>query len=877
VKGLSDLLNLKNIIPINKNIIFREKLIKQLEENFKNKKLILVSAPAGYGKTTLISSWVTNFNKSTAWLTINEDDNDIKLFIQGIINAFITIDSKLFKNTTNLLQVANITGVKSILASFFTEIRKIDKEILLVLDDYHFIENNEINKILDKIINYLPTNIKIIISTREDPQLKLNRYRLAGIIYELRIRNLEFNYKEIEKFYEKAKIDIKENDLKRLAKRTEGWISGLKLAGLKLIKKDNENIHDFINEFAGSNYYIMDYLMEEVLKEIDEETKDFLYKTSVVEKFSPKLCNYLLDKNDSLNTLKKIKNMNLFLYELDSNKHWFRYHQLFRDLLSFHLDKNIKNNLHKKASKWFKENNLFKDAVVEAIKAKDNKLAVTYIEESIPYFLEKGEIKNLIELIERVPDQEILTSIPIMIIKAWLLFAIGKKKDALYYIELIEKNKRKIDDINKGRLYTLTSLIPEINNGEDPTVMAKNSIDLIDDNDYIFKINGWMSLGQIQASIGRLDESIHSFKIAYYLGRESGQSFLEIISLINLALKLNQKGKLQEAINLCQESIDRYTYSENQVDTLAKLIYIPKGIFLYQRGDYKSAKQLLIEGIEVSERLNLVHVAWMPKIYYSLTLFLEKENKKALEVINDLIDYTTRYNLNAYLSWAGSIKKEFNIKTGNLKLNENIEKKYEEKLKSNNDFNYKRYFFNYIRLLILNRKIEKAYKILKENEEIILSCYFIDKIRYYLFMTVVYQIKEDGKKESDYFKKVIKLIDSEPYLSIFIREGDLLLPLIRKYKKLNFDLLDKAEEYITKYLKGGKLVANEKLIEPLTDRELEILKLVSKGMSNKSIAEELFITLGTTKWHLSNMYSKLGVKSRTKATVKAKSLGIIKE
>jgi len=144
-------------------------------------------------------------------------------------------------------------------------------------------------------------------------------------------------------------------------------------------------------------------------------------------------------------------------------------------------------------------------------------------------------------------------------------------------------------------------------------------------------------------------------------------------------------------------------------------------------------------------------------------------------------------------------------------------------------------------------------------------------------MTVVYQIKEDGKKESDYFKKVIKLIDSEPYLSIFIREGDLLLPLIRKYKKLNFDLLDKAEEYITKYLKGGKLVANEKLIEPLTDRELEILKLVSKGMSNKSIAEELFITLGTTKWHLSNIYSKLGVKSRTKATVKAKSLGIIKE
>ena len=146
MKGLSDLLNLKNIIPINKNIIFREKLIKQLEENFKNKKLILVSAPAGYGKTTLISSWVTNFNKSTAWLTISEEDNDIKVFIQDIIDAFLSVDSKLFKNTLNLLEVANITGVKSIVASFFTEIRKIEQDITLVLDDYHCIENSEINK-----------------------------------------------------------------------------------------------------------------------------------------------------------------------------------------------------------------------------------------------------------------------------------------------------------------------------------------------------------------------------------------------------------------------------------------------------------------------------------------------------------------------------------------------------------------------------------------------------------------------------------------------------------------------------------------------------------------------------------------------------------
>jgi len=877
VKTLLDSVKLKNIIPSNNNTILREGLIKQIEDNLNFKtKIILLSAPAGYGKTTLISSWVENINKITAWFTIYEEDNEIISFMQGIINAFRIVDDKLFKNTFDLLQLVNFSGNQSVLAAFFEEIRTINKNIILVLDDYHLIENNEVNNLLKKLISHLPDNITVVILTREDPQLNLNIYRLEESIVELRINELKFNVSEIEDFYNNLNIKLNDNDLRELADRTEGWISGLKLAGLKLLDEEENHVHNFINQFAGSNYYIMDYLMEEVLEDIDEELKVFLYKTSIVEKISPDLCNYLLDINDSFKKLKKIMKMNLFIYELDANKHWFRYHQLFKDLLSFHLDDKNKTDLHRKASKWFYKNNLYKDAVVEAIKANDNKLAVKYIEGSISEYLGEGKINNLLELINRIPDNEIRDSIPILIIKAWSLFVIGKKKDALYYIELIRKYDKDINDSNKGRLYTLTSLIPEINKAKDPTLMAKKSLDLIDDKDFIFKINGWMSLGQIQASIGRLDESIKSFKKAYYLSRESQQSFLEIISLINLALKLNQKGKLQEAIKFCDDSIERYTYSKNKVETLAKLIYIPKGIFLYQLGDYKIAKELLLQSIEVSEQFNLVHVAWMPKIYYALSLYLNGENNKAKGVINDLIKYTKHYNLIPNLRWAESIKSELDIKMGNIKLNDNLEEKIKKQLSLNNDYNYVRYLYNYIRLLLTNNKIDKALELLKENQEVIKNKDFVEIIRYNLFLTSVYYYKNDKPNTIKYFKKVIELIGSEQYLSVFIRDGELFLPIIDKFKDLNFNLLNKAEKQIKKQIKIDNEDTNNKLIEPLTERELEILKLVSQGMTNKSIADELYITIGTTKWHLSNIYSKLGVKSRTKATVKAKNLGIIR-
>ena len=874
---MKNLIDLKNIIPaISQGTIYRKSLIKQLNKKMKdeNKKLLLISGPAGYGKTTLITNWIKQSDMNTAWLTIDQEDNEIKSFIQGIINSFRVIDDKLFEGTNHLLQLPNQDGVKAILSSFYSELRLIQQNIVLIFDDFHHIENNDINQILDKVIKYSNSNIKLALLTREDPQIKLRQYRLEDMIFELRTKDLKFNFKEAKKLY--ANLDISDNEVKDLTHKTEGWISGLKLAAIKLLDKDEKISHKFIEDFSGSNYYIMDYLLEEVLYDLNDNIKNFLLKTSVLDKLSPQLCNYILKRDDSLELLHKLQNMNLFIEEIDTNNHWYRYHQLFRDLLSFQLEDNQKKELHVRAAEWFAQNEIYNSAVAEALKAKKTQLAVNYIEEAIPKFLEEGKIKGLLYLIEKLSDQSIMESIPILIMKAWSLFIIGKKNDAIYYINLIQKYIDEIDEQNKGRLYTLTSLIPEINNQKDPTIMAKEALKLLPKKDHIFTINAWMSLGQIQASIGKVDKSINSFEKAYFLARQQNNSFLEIMALINLALKLNLKGKLKEANKLCNDTIERYSDTNHQIEALAKLVFIPKGIFAYQMGELKSANDMFLKGIEISEQLNLVHVAWMPKIYYAVNLYVQGNTQSALEVIDDLIAFTNKYNLLPHQKWAQSIKDEIYIKEGKLKFTKILEQKFQNKLHSKENFNYIRELFNYIRLLLLDQKTEKAISLLKDNLTLVQNIDFIDKIRYYLFLTISFYLKEDENNVEKNIVKMIDYINNEKYLSVFIREGEMCLPLIKKYKYLNTDLFNSIENILEDKIDKNDNKAQQ-LVEPLTERELEILNLAASGFTNQKIADELFITLGTTKWHLSNVYSKLGVKSRTKAAVKAKELGLIDE
>ena len=865
-------LELKTKVPKSDNLVPRKELFDYIEKRLNDNKILLVSAPAGYGKTTLISDWLYRNSNKVVWYSIKEDDNGLETFIEGIVYGFQKIDNLFFKNTYELLKIPSKVGYNSLLGTFLREINSVKKNIYFVLDDYHIVNNKKIDDFIDKLIKLLPTNIKFIILTREDPQLPLHKYRIDKLISEIRASGLKFDKKEIENFLKLNNIKIDENDIKLLYGKTEGWISGINLAGIKLKDKNIEKVKEFINNFSGTNYYIIDYLIEEVLVELSDEIKSFLYKTSISDRISPNLCNYLTEQNNSFEIINRLIKMNLFVSEIDSNQHWYRYHQLFKDYLYFNLSKKEKNNLHNKASKWFADNGYYQDAVNEAIKIYNYQLAVKHIDNAIYDLLKNGEIKTLLHMLDKIPDKYILKSMTILIIKAWTLFATGNKEEALYYIRLVNDNISNIDEVNKGRLYTLTSLIPQINNNPDPTIMAKKSIDLLKDDDYIFKINAWMSLGQIEASIGQVDNSIESFKNAYHLGRKSGQRFLEVISLINLVLKLNMKGNLKAGYQLTNDYLSRYQNDNNSLDPISKLMYIPLGVLLFQMGKYNEAKDKLIIGVEISEQLDLVHVSWLPKVYYAQSVYYSGEEDKAFKILDDLLNFTRKYNLIANQSWVATIKEELYIKSNTNNINNNIDENYEGIENEKIDYNYFRRYFNYIRFLIIHDNFKRAKLLLDNKKDHLKNKYneYTDKLRFKLFNSIIKLNQSKDEKNIIIFLDTIKIIIEKNYFGLIKEELTFLKPFLNVIKKENISLYNKVIE-ITDLNSKDKT----NLIEDLTEREYDIIKLVAKGYTNKNIADELYITEGTTKWHLSNIYSKLQVKNRTEAIIKSKKLNIL--
>lgn len=875
------LMDFKTTIPDNgQDIVRRTELFDFIDQHFvASNHFLLVSAPAGYGKTTLISEWIRERDDHKAWFLVDETVSSPVSFFRGIITALQKINCEVCKGTENLFKMPGLPGVDAVLSSFINEIKNFNEEIILVIDDFHLIIDEYINRFFKKFIKFIPENIFLIIITREDPQLMLNRYRIDGTMAEIREKDLRFNFAETKELYKNImSINIDESDIELVQKKSEGWVSGAKLVGLNLQDKDEKDIHHFITNFSGSNYYIIDYLIEEVLQNLEEETRLFLYKTSIVERICPELCNYLTKRVDSYSLLKKLEKRNMFLLPLDSEKKWYRYQQLFRDSLKVNLPSERKKDLHVRAANWFFKTGLFEDAVRQALLGEDYKLAVNSVQAAVPVHLKRGDIKGILNLLESIPDKHLSNSGLLLIMKAWSLFITGQKKNALYYINIINKNPGLIDDNNKGRLLTLTCLMPGVDNDK-RCGMAEKALALIDSDDKVFKSNALMSLGQIQATYGKIQQSITSFQEAYQLGREAGQVFIEIMSLINLALKLNQAGQLQEALTLCMQNIDRFKDGHGYLEPLAKLIYIPLGILYYHSGELKKAKEYLIDGIEISVQLQLVHVSWMPKIYYAMTCFELGNNELAYEIINDTLHDTKEYNLKPNYLWAENVKVGFGLRTGVNDTGKERLQGYKEKCSGELSVITVPVFFTYCRMLLDDGRNREVIAELKRVEEYRFD--YNDKIRYKVLLAEAFFNCTEKAEAEKYFSEAIKLAHGESYLSPFFEEGKNILPLLNEFEEFAPEMVEKIKTKLQIYTeqKGEKepnrTDSLDQLIEPLTDREKEIVNQLSEGLSNKEIAEKLFITEGTTKWHLSNIYSKLGVNNRTQAVSKSREYGLV--
>ncbi|HSB00138.1 MAG TPA: hypothetical protein VLE49_05775, partial [Anaerolineales bacterium] len=406
------LLETKLFIPsIRLKQVDRPRLIEQLNQGL-DKALILVSAPAGYGKTTLISNWLRETNLPSSWVSLDENDNDLLHFLQYFIAALQRVIPGIGADLLGMLRGMQPAPIDTFMNLLVNKITEHATPFILVLDDFHLIQAQPILEMVTFLLEHRPPQMHLVLLTRTDPPFPLSRLRVRNQLIEIRADHLRFTPAEITIFLNEVMgLKLHADDVATLEARTEGWIAGLQLAALSM--RGTKNLHNFIYAFAGSHRYIMDYLAEEVLQLQPESIRLFLLKTSILDRMNGPLCDSLLklDGTASFNgqaALEFLEQMNLFVIPLDDEKHWYRYHHLFADVLNQYLEKQFPDqlrDLHRRAAQWYGQNGYISEALQHSLAAGDQDFAVQLIEQNGCMLMMRGEAFTLLNWIEAVESR----------------------------------------------------------------------------------------------------------------------------------------------------------------------------------------------------------------------------------------------------------------------------------------------------------------------------------------------------------------------------------------------------------------------------------------------------------------------------------------
>jgi len=422
------------------SIVHRSVLFENLNTGL-HRKLILISAPAGFGKTTVVSDWISRNNIPAAWFSIDSGDNDPVVFLSYIISGIQSHHKGFGQSALSLLNTPKSPSVESIISLLINEILNINQNFILVLDDFHLINNSEVLKLMTFLLEHCPNNIHIVILTRSDPALSVSRLRSQNQLVELRSSDLSFSANDISiLFNKKLRLGLSVEDINSLESKTEGWIAGLQLTALSM--NGREDISEFIRDLKGDNRYIMDYLMEEVLKIQTDEIKEFLLKTSVLEQMSAPLCNFVLSRTDSQQILEALERNNMFVVALDSDRIWYRYHHLFADLLKQRLqlgEKSVITELHYKAGEWFRDNSMPLMAIDHTLAAGNFERSITFLGEIAETLWKTGQHAAIVKYGDLLPAEVIKKNAVFCLYYSWILIIAGQINKAEPFLECAER------------------------------------------------------------------------------------------------------------------------------------------------------------------------------------------------------------------------------------------------------------------------------------------------------------------------------------------------------------------------------------------------------------------------------------------------------
>ncbi len=926
--------------PLRSDLVSRPRLIERLNRGLEeDNKLTLISAPAGFGKTTLITEWryripdsvdpeSTCQNPEVGWLSLDEGDNDLVRFLRYLLAALQRIIPGIGETALASLNSPQPPSMEAVLTPVVNEIAAMSDQgtlrnccYMLVLDDYHVIEAQAVHDSLQFFLDHLPHPLHLAICGRADIPWSLSRLRASDQITEFRSADLRFNLEETAEFLNRIMgLNLSDADLVALEERTEGWIAGLQLAALSMQGLDDQGRRNFVSDFAGSSRYIVDYLVDEVLARRPDGTKDFLLQTSILDRMSGPLCDAVLGIGveegrsptpgpRSQSILEQLEQANLFLIPLDDKRRWYRYHHLFGDLLRFRLKQTYPDRLptlHRRASQWYETREHWDEAIQHALVGGDVEEAVRLVEENAMGTFIRSELARLMRWVDALPNDLVRTRPWICVYHAWALRLTGAQfadvesrlQDADQALESQAGGpalaREEVQHI-KGHIAAIRAYQALYSEKLDQVrELGSQALDYLPKDDYM-RSSVALALGWAERFNGDLRAAEQAFVEARDVSLRYGNSFLGVSAICRLAYTQMLAGQLQQAAYTCQEALQMATGEDGRRLPVAGYALVYLGGIYREWNRLEAAASYLVEGIDLCSQVGYI----MDQIVGQVTLARVKMAQGDWDAARSACVNAEGLSqkMKGYMyarRWAEDCQVRLWLAQGDGNPDYLVKASrwaQQSGLRIDDELNFLHELAHIIlaRVLVAQGRADPdgqyladAHYLLARLLETAESAGWMGKVMEILVLqALAYQAQGKSDNALETLNRALSLAEPEGYIRVFLDEGQPMAQLLYEATARGI-----APEY------SGRLLIQfpteeqtiplmpphshtHTLVEPLTKREQEVMQLIASGASNAEIAQELYIAVGTVKNHVKNIYSKLDVHSRAQAIARARDLGLI--
>ena len=905
------------IPPARPVLVPRPRLIERLDAGL-HRKLTLVSAPAGFGKTTLLSEWISRCERPAAWVSLDEGDNDPARFWSYVVAALQTVQSDVAgvavgEAALAMLQSPQAPPIEGVLITLINDLAECPVALVLVLDDYHVIDAQRIHNALVFLLDHLPPQVHLVVAGRSDPPLPLSRLRGRSQLTELRTADLRFTFDEAATFLNPVMgLGLSAEDVAALETRTEGWIVGLQMAALSMRRR--QDLSGFVGAFTGSHRFILDYLVEEVLDQQAPDIQDFLLQTSILERMTAPLCDVVTGRDDSQTILKQLVRANLFLNPLDDEWRWYRYHHLFADLLRKRLSTaqpDLVSVLHRRASEWYEQNGLIADAINHALAVGDEERVAHLVEKDALAMIHCGELTTLVRWLNALSD-EMLRSRPwLCVAHAWMLVYTG-------HLDAVESRLRDAEgvlgDLGRhvaGHIAAIRGYVADLRGNKFRSAeLAREALELLPEEDLKARSVATSLLSYALYWSGDLGAATQASAEATSLCQAVGDSHVAVNILCELARLQIVQGQLHQAVATCRDALHRTQELSGRgwhQLPIVGLIYAHLSYVLCEWNELEAALRHAREGIDLCRRWGQAKALIFGYISLARSLQASGDADGALDAVREARQFMQRvspwYEAAVKAQQAHLWLAQRNLAAASCWAQESgLDIRQELNLARDHEY------LSLARVLIAQGRqqaagaggpagfLHEALGLLTQLMKMAEAAGATGRVIEILVLQAV-ALHAQGEMDQALttLGRALTLAQPEGYVRTFIDEGAPMGELLQQVKAqgIAVSYVDKLLKELEKETKNEQRMTEplpsssvlrpsspalgeaEGLIEPLSERELDVLQFLAAGLSNRGIAQELYLSVNTVKTHTKSIYGKLGVHSRTQAVARAQELDLL--